>query len=116
MPFDNLTIQASDDATALEWFRDLAGALAWHYPKADTDQFQAALGARLSRPDIRPSIAEDGGMYFVQLLERTKPLPAAALPEWLRDVPLLDTLVKRQVVEVQLVERLVLPDPVDVLK
>ena len=114
MPFEKLSIQASDDATALEWFRDLAGTLARHYPKADTDPFQAALAERLSRPDIRPALAEDGGMYFVQLLERTKPLPVAALPGWLKSVPLLDVLVTRQIVGVQLVERLVLPDPTDV--
>ena len=66
MPFENLTIQASDDATAVEWFRDLASALARSYPRADTDQFQAALAVLLSRPDIRPALAEDGGMYFVQ--------------------------------------------------
>ena len=114
MPFEKLSIQASDDATALEWFRDLAGTLARHYPKADTDPFQAALAERLQRTDIRPALAEDGGMYLVQLLERTQTLTAATLPEWLRSVPLLDVLVKRQVVEVQLVERLVLPDPGDV--
>ncbi len=114
MPFEKLSIQAGDDATALEWFRDLAEALARTYPKADTDRFQAALTERLQRTDVRPALAEDSGMYFVQLLERTKPLPAAALPEWLRSVPLLDVLAKRKIIEVHLVERLVLPDPTDV--
>ena len=114
MPFEKLSIQASDDATALEWFRDLAGTLARHYPKADTDPFQAALAERLNRPDIRPALAEDGGMYFVQLLERAQTLTTVTLPEWLRGVPLLETLLERKVIEVQLVERLVLPDPTDV--
>ena len=114
MPFDRLTIQAGGDDTALEWLHDLAGVLAWYYPEEMANGFQLELAARLSRPDIRPALAEDGAMYFVQLLERTQILTTATLPEWLRGVPLLETLLERKVVEVQLVERLVLPDPVDV--
>ena len=114
MPFDRLTIQTGDDETALEWLHDLASVLAWYYPEELANGFQLELAARLRRPNIRPFLAEDGGMYFVQLLERTQLLTVEALPEWLKGVPLLEALLEREVVEVQLIERLVLPDPVDV--
>ncbi|CAN5857296.1 hypothetical protein BH24DEI2_BH24DEI2_18360 [soil metagenome] len=113
MPFERLTIQASDDATTREWLSDLSTVLEWYYPE-DARQFGAVLSARLRRPDIRPATADDGGLYFVQLLERTRTLSTEALSDWLEGVPLLETLLERKIVEVQLVERLVLPDPVDV--
>ena len=114
MPFENLTIQADDKESAKKWLQDLADSLVWLYSEDVVNRFQAALNARLGRPDVRPFVAEDGGMYFVQLIERVQYLSNEQLPEWLRGVPLLEDLLEREIVQVQLVERLVLPDPVDV--
>lgn len=114
MPFERLNTQADDKESAKKWLQDLANGLVWLYSEDVVNRFQTALDTRLSQPDIRPFVADDGGLYFVQLLERVQYVSKEQLPEWLQGVPLLETLLEREIVQVQLIERLVLPDPVDV--
>ena len=114
MPFDRITIQASAYADTRAWLQELAKGLSSHYPEQEVKRLLVALGARLGHPEVHPYTAHDNAYYFVQLLERTRVLsPAGKLPEGFTGTPLLGDLIEDGVAEVQVVERLVLPNVLD---
>ena len=74
MPLDRVWVEACEVGTAEEWLSELAGKLVRRYPEPEVRRFVTACSRLLARPEpprVYPRLANDGGLYFTLLLERT---------------------------------------------
>ena len=117
MPLDRVWVEACEVGTAEEWLSELAEGLVRRYPEPEVRRFVTACSRLLARPEpprVYPRIANDGGLYFTLLLERTLSGGRPALGSPWVSLPLLEALTRDGLAEVQQVDRLVLVNASDV--
>ena len=111
-PVDRLRVEPLDEAGARELLRKYVRGLSLRYGAKEVKALEVGLLdlLRASPTEVVPRFGHDGSFYLALLLEHYSIRKVVTKTPWLKE-PLLGRLVADGMVEVQRVERLVLPVP-----